>query len=43
MLIVAGAILIGAAYEASRDGDRLRVNGSEVQAVVSRVLVPSAG
>jgi hypothetical protein len=43
ILIVVGAALIGIAYESSRNGDRLRVNGSEVQAAVSRLLVPGAG
>lgn len=43
ILIVVGAALIGAAYKASRDGDRLRVNGSEVQVAVSRLFVPGAG
>jgi hypothetical protein len=43
LAMVAGAVLIGAAYEADRSGDRLRVDGSEVQAVVSRVDVSSLG
>lgn len=43
LAIVVGAVFIGAAYEADRNGGRLRVNGSEVQAVVSRVAVPNGG
>jgi hypothetical protein len=41
--MIVGAVFIGAAYEADRNGGRLRVDGSEVQAVVSRVVVPNAG
>lgn len=43
LAMVVGAVLIGAAYEADRDSGRLRVDGSEVQAIVSRVVVPNAG